>query len=54
MHGFNGAVLINNCTFENNRSNYKVYPMGDNGGGAIHNWSDNVTIKNSVFRNNYT
>lgn len=53
MHGFNGAVLIDNCTFENNRSNHKVYPMGDNGGGAIHNWSDNVTIRNSVFRNNY-
>ena len=52
-NGYQGAILIENCIFENNRSNHKVYPMGDTGGGALHNRADNVTIKNSVFRNNY-
>lgn len=44
--------LIENCLFENNKQVSKQYPMGSNGGGAIHVWTDNVVIKNSTFKNN--
>ncbi|WP_198293614.1 right-handed parallel beta-helix repeat-containing protein, partial [Algoriphagus resistens] len=47
-HGDN--TLIENCTFDNNR--FQSYPHDSNGGGAIHNWTDGLTIKNTVFRNN--
>ncbi|MBK1442374.1 hypothetical protein JHJ32_20415, partial [Parapedobacter sp. ISTM3] len=46
------GLLIENCLFENNENPYVEYPNGSNGGGAIHNWADEVTIINTVFRNN--
>ncbi|MCK0124507.1 right-handed parallel beta-helix repeat-containing protein, partial [Gelidibacter sp. F2691] len=46
--------LVQNCTFENNRNPTVNYPSGQNGGGAIHNWTGNVTIQNSRFINNYS
>ena len=54
IYGFGKAIEIRTCHFEQNRSNYINYQYGQNGGGAIHNWSDNVQIDNTVFRNNYT
>ncbi|TCS85067.1 gliding motility-associated-like protein [Anseongella ginsenosidimutans] len=44
------GLLIDNCLFENNRT--QAYAGDANGGGAIHNWADDVTITNSIFRNN--
>ena len=46
------GAIITDCIFENNRNIFIDYPMGQNGGGAIHNWAPNVAIDNTVFRNN--
>lgn len=43
-----GGHLIDNCEFNNNKN----HSAEGNGGGAIHNWDDNVTISNSKFTNN--
>lgn len=45
-HG--GGHTIDNCVFENNRN----INISGNGGGAIHNWDDDLTIRNTQFRNN--
>ncbi|MGO3707725.1 T9SS type B sorting domain-containing protein [Mesonia hippocampi] len=47
-HGNNHT--IDNCIFENN-SNTNA---SGNGGGAIHNWDDNVTFRNTSFINNFS
>ena len=46
---FGENQLIENCLFRNNSQSYSTYA---NGGGAIHNWDKNVTIKNCQFIDN--
>lgn len=43
-----GGHLVENCDFEGNKN----HSVEGNGGGAIHNWDDNVTIRDSRFINN--
>ncbi|WP_334125267.1 choice-of-anchor Q domain-containing protein, partial [Empedobacter brevis] len=43
--------LIENCVFENNKHTIPS-TISSNGGGAIHNWDNNVTIRNCRFSNN--
>ncbi len=45
-----GNQLIENCVFQNN--SHTVANINSNGGGAIHNWDEDVTIRNSQFINN--
>lgn len=45
---FGEGLLIDNCVFLQNHQTFE----DSNGGGAIHNWDNNVTIKNSKFFKN--
>lgn len=45
---FGEGLLIDNCVFLQNHQTFE----DSNGGGAIHNWDENVTIKNSTFIQN--
>lgn len=47
---FGGGQLIQNCSFENNT--HIITTTNSNGGGAIHNWDEDVTIRNCRFINN--
>ena len=47
---FGGGQLIQNCSFENNT--HTITTTNSNGGGAIHNWDEDVTIRNCRFINN--
>ena len=47
---FGGGQLIENCSFENNT--HIITTTNSNGGGAIHNWDEDVTIRNCRFINN--
>lgn len=46
---FGSGQLVENCVFNNNTHTYSEI---SNGGGAIHVWNTNVTIKNCQFNNN--
>ena len=47
---FSSELLIDNCLFENNRT--QSYAGSANGGGAIHIWMNNTFIRNSTFKDN--
>ena len=47
---YGGNHLIENCLFQNN--SHTIATTNSNGGGAIHNWDENLTIRNCEFINN--